>query len=1229
MDGGGFLAGSIIGRMLLDKTGWDQSVQEVMGQTKELPKAMSPVTTAIKSIAGQFAVGVIAANLITKAFNSLGSELKSCITGAIAEERAERALAAALEITGRELEGNLTHFMDFAQAQMRLTTFTHEQVEGAQTLLLQLTKLSRDGIDRATKGAMGLATTLGIDLHSATLMVTKAMEGNFMALARVGIRVDENLTLEEKQAVLLQKLDVLYKRSTAETNTFGGAVMQLGNQWKEVKESLGRAVTDNEQVRDAIKSVTAALADLAESGQVKEWASGFVSTIAGVIKIILEWAQAVSYADQIIRGSWLFRDIKSTWAEQSRKAREEAAAFQSTLKVFTPSMEKLQGVMEMGPKYWKEWTESVKATDAMLAANKETIVSWIEKGAAWLGLMDDLSDGTKSLAALLKEFGVKTRTELTKELNDAKMALEKLKASTEKTPGGIKVLEEKIADLKEEFTGAKVETRSLAEQLGLLTKADLEKKFDKMIEAVGRYRKELTKEGAKKLTDDLIKLRAEIDGTTPHIETMAETLDRFFEGVASGMSDADVERINSEFAGMARQAQEDFEQATAGIVKSILEIQIPIEQLMPMIEGLADQMGVSANTVIAAFYNLRVDMLKTIGIVLPYIDTIGAASKSAAEEAEEAWKNMTDQMAKAFGEAFANVVRDGLNFKNLMKDIFQGLINAMATMLGKFVSEAVTDLGNIKKALSDLATSAAEAFAAMGAALAIFIAAFLILPEVIKTVGELFDWLGGKWDDLQATMTEETWDPREEWEKAFYAIEAAIRGVKTSMEDLNDAWSALLSYAKEAGETSSKWLIDLIRQFREAGKYSKELNEYVLSLLDTIPDALSILVAGIDILKGSLFDALGKLKIGKDLIDALDWRKMHIKEVEESLAELGRIAILTFNAMIASGKPWIDVVEAMAAPLAALREKYKELGLSFVGTGLGHLFRIVGITKAHKELFEAIDATRQILVALGDTVWLTADAWKTLTGDIVSQFHALRHGGLSVEDSLRAMVPSLQAIVNYAAAYGFELDAQTQSLVDQAMAHGWIKEAQKTEANILVEGFNRVCDILIKIAEVLGADVSGLMTDISTTAGTFYKTSEKTVTAWKEMDGVLVPFNESLKDANELAKKLGITVSEIGHDMTPFVTATGGGRSGVGVSRYQEGGIAWTRQLAEVGWPEPEVITPLSKYREPGQPVNMTFNIRALDGADVISATRRIIIPELQKFYRHGGQIPARAIGGT
>jgi hypothetical protein len=45
--------------------------------------------------------------------------------------------------------------------------------------------------------------------------------------------------------------------------------------------------------------------------------------------------------------------------------------------------------------------------------------------------------------------------------------------------------------------------------------------------------------------------------------------------------------------------------------------------------------------------------------------------------------------------------------------------------------------------------------------------------------------------------------------------------------------------------------------------------------------------------------------------------------------------------------------------------------------------------------------------------------------------------------------------------------------------------------------------------------------------------------------------------------------------------------------------------------------------------INLTFNIRALDGSDVISATRRVIIPEIQRFYRHGGQIPASAVGGA
>ena len=172
--------------------------------------------SGLQSLWKQFASGAIVAELVMKAFHGMTSEVGSCITGAIESEKAEKSLEAALGITGRTVEGNIQHYLDFAQAQMKVTTYDDEQIKSSQALLLQLTRLDQEGIDRATKGAMGLASTMGIDLHSATMMVTKAMEGNYGALGRVGIRVGENLTAEQKQASMLDQLEKLYGRSTRE-----------------------------------------------------------------------------------------------------------------------------------------------------------------------------------------------------------------------------------------------------------------------------------------------------------------------------------------------------------------------------------------------------------------------------------------------------------------------------------------------------------------------------------------------------------------------------------------------------------------------------------------------------------------------------------------------------------------------------------------------------------------------------------------------------------------------------------------------------------------------------------------------------------------------------------------------------------------------------------------------------------------------------------------------------
>ena len=180
---------------------------------------------SVKQLGGMF----VAYKLVMKAGQEIVSIFKEGIAGAIEEERSIMRLSAALETTGRSVAVNVASMTAFAQEQHKATLFTHEQIEATETLFVQLTKLDSEGIQKATKGAIGLASALGIDLERATMLVYKASVGNTGALGRYGIKVDETLPKEEKFAALLEKLAPMYGRAVAETTTFGGSLTQLGD----------------------------------------------------------------------------------------------------------------------------------------------------------------------------------------------------------------------------------------------------------------------------------------------------------------------------------------------------------------------------------------------------------------------------------------------------------------------------------------------------------------------------------------------------------------------------------------------------------------------------------------------------------------------------------------------------------------------------------------------------------------------------------------------------------------------------------------------------------------------------------------------------------------------------------------------------------------------------------------------------------------------------------------
>jgi hypothetical protein len=212
------------------------------------------------------------------------------------------------------------------------------------------------------------------------------------------------------------------------------------------------------------------------------------------------------------------------------------------------------------------------------------------------------------------------------------------------------------------------------------------------------------------------------------------------------------------------------------------------------------------------------------------------------------------------------------------------------------------------------------------------------------------------------------------------------------------------------------------------------------------------------------------------------------------------------------------------------------------------------------------------------------------------------------------MAPSLQAIVNYAAQYGFKIDKQTLSLINQAKKLGLVKDAQKDIGTVTAEGFKAVCLVLDKIVLALG-DVVKAIKGINDQADDFTDEGKRAGDKWK--------------DAGERARKAW--------DWVDRGDGRGPGDRQPDASHFASGGIAWAPQLAHIAERGPEIIMPLRDYRADAIPstggrsraVNLTFNVNAIDRAGIETFLRRDARPILQRMLDHNDfNVPVGAVGG-
>jgi hypothetical protein len=192
------------------------------------------------------------------------------VTAFAAQEKAEKAAAAALAAYGDEVTGNLAKIKRFAAAIQNETGISDENLI-ARAARLRMLGVEADQLEQATKATVALASA-GMAEEEAIKAVANAQAGNFEQLKR-SIPALKNATTEaEKAQIVNDFLTRGYQAQKDELHTVAGRWGDLKGRISDAWEEIGAAIAQNGELTGALKRAGDAVQRFGE--RVREWVSG-------------------------------------------------------------------------------------------------------------------------------------------------------------------------------------------------------------------------------------------------------------------------------------------------------------------------------------------------------------------------------------------------------------------------------------------------------------------------------------------------------------------------------------------------------------------------------------------------------------------------------------------------------------------------------------------------------------------------------------------------------------------------------------------------------------------------------------------------------------------------------------------------------------------------------------------------------------------------------------------
>ncbi|MGV3515473.1 hypothetical protein, partial [Luteitalea sp.] len=203
------------------------------------------------------------------------------------------------------------------------------------------------------------------------------------------------------------------------------------------------------------------------------------------------------------------------------------------------------------------------------------------------------------------------------------------------------------------------------------------------------------------------------------------------------------------------------------------------------------------------------------------------------------------------------------------------------------------------------------------------------------------------------------------------------------------------------------------------------------------------------------------------------------KKAKQTLTDFGAGAkaaaaglFVAFDEAVRRGDSAGTALSNLDGPISQLRDLYANAGVT-PGAGFQQLTGLFDIATGDQTgpAVQLASGLGQALSGFQNQGLLSQDLFTDLTQGISESYFTLEALGKGGLDAARLMQPGLQSIWQLQKDFGFEVDANTQKLLDFAESSGLIGDQFRPAAELMVDGINQVIDRLDVLIQTLGGDL--------------------------------------------------------------------------------------------------------------------------------------------------------------